>query len=171
MSVLTFEQFLKTNESLDTSLLIKRKTKASLNVPQNYYVDVSGKEYRIWILEVTQENEPVQIGFQRQDEYGKWRTLGAFGDINTKDLLSLFGTIKLIIKNSNYECIVFGIDAEREHTKIQKKKMNLYTRLVKKLQQELKYEIVQIEHDHIIVCKEKSFLQKYVNIKTIKMDR
>lgn len=113
------------NESLDSSFEIIKKDKDSESSTIRYYIDVNGKEYRIFIENV--ENH-LHIGFERFIK-NKWTLEGFTNDLNPKEILALFGTIKNLLLKQKFKSINVSTN--------EMKKYGLYRRMLQKLQKEL----------------------------------
>lgn len=124
------------NESLDSSFEINKKEKGMFNTDL-YYVNIQDKKYRIFVEE---QDKILHIGFERLIN-GNWTISTITNDLNTKEVLGLFGTILKILKNMQFN----GIYIETEDSK----KGQLYFNIVTKMNRDLK--MVLTRNDHCIM--------------------
>lgn len=111
-------------ESLNSSFDII-KTETDADKIKLYYIDVNGKDYRIFI---ERSKEALHIGFERFYD-NIWDVQTVTNDLSAKEVLGIFGTIKQILLRQKFNSVYV-------HTRNSKKAM-LYRRLLYKLGVEL----------------------------------
>lgn len=120
-----FIVFLK--ESLNTSFKITKTEKGKYGVDL-YYLNVNNKEYRIFI---ERSDKSLHIGFERN--LNGWEVTPITNDLTIKEIMGLFGTIKIIIENQTFDSIWIETDNAKKH--------QLYFNMMSKLNKDLKFSI------------------------------
>lgn len=114
-------------ESLDSYYTFDKTEKLG-NVIKYYLTTETGKQYRIYVEIILNENNThADIGFERY-ENDTWKLSGFTNDLTYKEISKLFGTIKKLILTSKPDKIY--ITTSNEPSKFQKyyniiSKMNL----------------------------------------------
>jgi len=113
------------HETLNSSFNIIRKEKSkTIENTVLYYIDVNGKDYRIFI---ERNKDDIHIGFERfkNDE---WHMNIQTNDLSAKELLGIFGTIKILLSQRFKSIYIYTDDS---------KKFTLYRKIILKLNSEL----------------------------------
>jgi len=119
-----FRNFLfELSESLDSPVGIdKIKTQGYMTF---YYIKFNNKKYRIF---VERQEDVINIGFERKLD--SWVVSEVTNDLTSKEILSLFSTVIVIVKNTkNLRGIFFSSDLD--------KKEQLYFNMARKIAKKL----------------------------------
>ena len=145
------EVFEYVKESLDSYHKILYTEK--LDNIEFHYLDINGKMYRIFIERIVKEGTHLHIGFERKID-DKWSIYGLSGDLNTKEIFGIFGSIFNILKNTQWNSITFGSE--------ELKKSRLYHKIFEKLVDKLNLKNLEIEYNdkYISIYTEKTFKPK-----------
>lgn len=114
-------------ESFDSSYQVIKKEKIQ-NVQRFYLENFNDKIYRIYFEKV---DDIISIGFERYID--KWFISGLTNDLTSKEVLQLFGTIKVLLKEQSFNGIFI--------TSQEVNKSNLYFNMINKLNKEYKWSV------------------------------
>jgi hypothetical protein len=116
-------------ESLDSSFKIIKQETAKYDA-ELYYLNME-KEYRIFIEE---SDEILHIGFERKIN-NDWKVTPLTNDLSTKEILGLFGTIKVLLEGRRFKGIWIETDNGKKH--------QLYFNLISKLNKKYKFSLAR----------------------------
>lgn len=118
-------------ESFDTSFQIIKKE--HINGVNRFYLEhFNNKIYRIYFEKV---DDIISIGFERFID--KWFISGLTNDLTSKEVLQLFGTIKVLLKEQSFKGIFI--------TSQEVNKSNLYFNMINKLNKDYKWSVSRDE--------------------------
>lgn len=112
-------------ESFDSSLDIVKVQKGN---PDFYYVEIDKNQFRIFIEKADRD---LCVGFEYFDPKKGFVTSNVYDILDTKEILSLFGTILKILKTYKVNSVMFCSD--------ESKKFRVYLKLMTKLDKELNF--------------------------------
>lgn len=124
------------DESFDTSLEIEHVSRGG-NVAFYYVQTQKGEKYRIFVETIQRD---VHVSFEYADLTRMDYVTKGTNKLNMKELLSLLGTIKNILKEINPKSVFIKVDEDSALS--EQKKLRLYRALMERLAKELNLEFV-----------------------------
>ena len=134
-------------ESLDSSIKILRTEIGKFDA-ELFYLDMV-PEYRIFV-ETDKKDNYICVGFERKLN-DTWTITPITDDLSAKEVLGLFGTIKIIVKGRKFNGLLVNTDNP--------KKNQLYFNMLSKLNHDLK--MIMVRDDKCILLYNGEYIPKF----------